>query len=299
MRKILFTGGSGFLGRNIVPVFQQYGYAITSLGLTGSNDLKVDLSEHVPIFDTSYDIVIHAAGKAHSSPLTASEKEVFMSVNLKGTQNLCSALENSGLPESFVFISTVVVYGCKTREEITEEHPLNGDSTYALSKIKAEQFLQGWCAKNGVVLTILRPSLIAGKNPPGNLGAMIKGMKSGRYLSIAGGKVRRSLVMAEDIARFIPLAKKNGGIYNISDNCHPSFAQLEEIICSQLGKKRPKSIPYWLARSFAFAGDLLGSAAPINSEKLAKITTSLTFSNKKAVERLNWRPLSVLDNFRI
>jgi dTDP-4-dehydrorhamnose reductase len=50
------------------------------------------------------------------------------------------ALKKSSLPKSFIFISTIAVYGCETGEEITKEHPLNGDSPYALSKIQAEQF---------------------------------------------------------------------------------------------------------------------------------------------------------------
>lgn len=113
-------------------------------------------------------------------------------MNLQGTKNLCAALEKSGIPQAFIFISTVAVYGCEFGSNITEKHPLNGDTPYALSKIQAEEFLTEWCNKHGVILSIIRPSLIAGPNPPGNLGAMIKGIKTGRYLSIGGGKARKA-----------------------------------------------------------------------------------------------------------
>ena len=46
-------------------------------------------------------------------------------------------------------------------------------------------------------------------------------------------------------------------------------------------------------------GDCLGAKAPINSLKLRKITSSLTFSNEKAVRELGWNPMNVLENFRI
>lgn len=46
-------------------------------------------------------------------------------------------------------------------------------------------------------------------------------------------------------------------------------------------------------------GDMIGEKAPINSLKLRKITESLTFSNEKAVRELGWKPLNVLDNFKI
>ena len=46
-------------------------------------------------------------------------------------------------------------------------------------------------------------------------------------------------------------------------------------------------------------GDMIGEKAPINSLKLRKIAESLTFSNEKAVRELGWKPLNVLDNFKI
>jgi len=194
----------------------------------------------------------------------------------------------------------VAVYGREEGENISENHPLNGDTPYALSKIQAEQYLMEWCAKNKITLSILRPSLIVGANPPGNLGAMINGIKNGKYLSIAGGKARKSMLIVNDIARIFPALVEKGGIYNVCDDSHSSFRELEILISSQLGKKRePISIPYWLAKSMALMGDLLGERAPINSTKLKKITESLTFSNEKAKKELNWQPLSVLENFKI
>jgi nucleoside-diphosphate-sugar epimerase len=128
---------------------------------------------------------------------------------------------------------------------------------------------------------------------------MIKGIATNRYLSIAGGKAKKSVLMVEDIARILPALIERGGIYNVCDDEHPSFRELEILIAEQLGKKSPPSIPYWMAKSMALAGDLLGKKAPINSLKLKKITESLTFSNEKAKRELNWQPLNVLENFRI
>ena len=67
----------------------------------------------------------------------------------------------------------------------------------------------------------------------------------------------------------------------------------------QLGKRKPISIPYWMAWCMAMVGNLLGPKAPINSYKLEKMTKSLTFSNEKARKELGWEPLDVLDNYKI
>lgn len=298
MKTLLFTGASGFLGNNIKPLLSKT-FQISTMGLSESDRYKVNIAKKIPKLNTKFDIILHAAGKAHSVPKTEAEKQLFFDVNLLGTRNLCSALEDSGVPDSFIFISTVAVYGCEFGELITEEHPLNGQDPYALSKIQAEEFLTKWCNKQGVKLGIIRPSLIAGPNPPGNLGDMINGIKTGRYLRIAGGKARKSVLMVQDIANIIPLLAEKGGIYNLCDSEHPTFHNLERKICAHLGKSEPFSIPYFLAKGLAMIGDCLGKRAPINSNKLDKITKSLTFSNEKARKELGWEPLNVMDNFTI
>ena len=295
---LLFTGASGFLGNNIIHLLNGT-YNIISVGLSPQDNYLVDIATDIPTFTDAFDVVFHAAGKAHSVPKTEAEKRLFFDVNLQGTKNLCTALERSGIPKAFIFISTVAVYGCDSGENITEEYPLNGTTPYALSKIKAEKYLEEWCAIYNVKLSILRPSLIVGPNPPGNLGAMIHGIKSGKYVSIAGGKAKKRVLMVQDIANLIPLLIEKGGTYNVCDSYQPSFRELELVVCRQLNKKRPLSIPYWFAKTMAIVGDYLGERAPINSLKLRKITHSLTFSNEKAMRELGWKPMNVLRNFQI
>ncbi|MBO6254349.1 MAG: NAD(P)-dependent oxidoreductase [Bacteroidaceae bacterium] len=299
MKKLLFTGGSGFLGYNIRPTLEREYDVVHSLGIGENDDIKYNLAKEVPPINTHYDVVLHAAGKAHVVPKTEAEKQVFFDVNYQGTVNLCKALENAGIPKTLVFISTVAVYGCEFGELIDEYHPLDGETPYAKSKIMAEEYLTQWCLDHQVRLAILRPSLLAGKNAPGNLGAMVNGIKKGFYMNIAGGKVRKSVLMAEDIARLLPLLEKKGGIYNVCDTRQPTFGELSLSVAKQLGKRKPINIPYWMAWCMAKVGDLLGSKAPINSYKLEKMTKSLTFNNNKARTELGWEPLDVLTKFEV
>lgn len=298
MNSLLFTGASGFLGANLEPLFKN-NFKTSTLGLCTTDNYNVNLATTVPTFHETFDVVLHAAGKAHMIPNSDEEKEMFFNINYQGTVNLCNALEKSGLPKAFVFISSVAVYGLSEGENITEEHPLNGDSPYALSKISAEEYLADWCNKNNIKLSIIRPALIAGPNPPGNLGTMIKAIKTGIYLSIDGGKARKSVLMVHDIARMLPALIEKGGVYNVCDDSQPSFRELELSISKQLGKKPPISIPYQIAKSMALAGDLLGKRAPFNSCKLSKITQTLTFSNEKAKRVLGWQPINVINHFKI
>lgn len=298
MEKLLFTGGTGFLGKNTLPLLTQQ-YEVTTCGITADDMIKANLAKEVPVLPEHYDVVLHACGKAHIVPKTDEEKQAFYDVNYQGTANLCLALEKVGVPKALVFISTVAVYGCEYGDLITEEHPLGGTSPYAESKIMAEKYLMEWCSKHGVKLGILRPSLLAGKNAPGNLGAMVNGIKKGYYMNIAGGKVVKSILMAEDIARLVPLVAEKGGVYNVCDTRQPSFGEISMSVARQLGKGKPLNLPYWLAWCLAKVGDLFGSKSPINSYKVEKMTKSLTFSNEKARRELGWEPLDVLENYRI
>lgn len=299
MKSLLFTGATGFLGSNVLPLLRQ-NYEVETLALDPNADFNINLVTDQIVLSKQYDIVLHAAGKAHVIPKTEEEIKLFYDINYEGTKKLCNALEKIGVPKSFIFMSTVAVYGCDIGESITEEHSLDGETPYAKSKIMAEEFLQDWCAKNNVILTILRPSLIAGKNPPGNLGAMIKGISSGKYLSIAGGVSHKSVMMACDLANVIPLCEDKGGVFNICDDSYPSFHELEVLISKQLGKKRPPiNIPYWVANILAHIGNLMGKKAPINSLRLEKIVKSLTFSNEKIKKELGFVPTNVLSNFII
>ena len=298
MEKLLFTGGTGFLGYNVLPRLNKI-YEVTKCGITLDDDIKANLAKEVPFLLVHYDVVLHACGKAHVVPKTEAEKQAFFDVNYTGTVHLCDALEKVGPPKALVFTSTVAVYGCESGELITEEHPLEGETPYAKSKILAEEYLTKWCGMHNVVLGILRPSLLAGKDAPGNLGTMVNGVKKGFYMNIAGGKVVKSILMAEDIARIMPALVEKGGVYNVCDTFQPTFGQISKSIAEQLGKSRPICIPMWMAKCMALAGDLLGTIAPINSYKLEKMTKNLTFSNEKARKELGWEPLDVLTNYKI
>lgn len=298
MDKLIFTGGTGFLGKNVMPLLQQE-YEVTTCGITPEDMIQANLAKLVPELPERYDVVLHAAGKAHVVPKTEEEIKQFFDINYQGTVNLCAGLEKVGIPKALIFVSTVAVYGLDYGSNITEDTPLKGDTPYAKSKIMAEEYLTEWCNKHNVILGIIRPSLIAGPNPPGNLGAMINGIKTGRYLSINQGKAFKSVLMVQDIAKLVPLLAERGGVYNVCDTYHPSFGELELLIAEQLGKRKPISIPLWIANILAKCGDLLGRKAPINSKKLDKIVKPLTFSNEKIRKELGWEPTRVLANFRI
>lgn len=291
---LLLTGVSGFLGKKIKKSIDN-NFGIQTLS-RNSGTYKFDLTNTIPVFINEFDIVIHNAGKAHFLPKNSKENESFFNVNVQGTENLLSGIELIGsLPKSFVFISSVAVYGLDQGIGIDENVPLQAKDSYGLSKILAEQLVLEWCERNNVICTILRLPLLVGENPPGNLGAMILAINKGFYFNIAGGKAKKSMVLADDVAKIILKASEIGGIYNLTDGNHPDFFELSNAIAKQNRKTNPFNIPFFIAKSIALFGDIVGDKFPLNSIKLKKLTTDLTFDDSKARKVLGWNPNKVID----
>jgi nucleoside-diphosphate-sugar epimerase len=270
-----------------------------SIGRGPTNTIKFDLvqTEMPMIFDNKYEYLIITSGYAHVLTNNDTEKLLHHKINFIGTKKLVESAYHSGL-KGIVFVSTVAVYGEKMKLPFKEEDELLGEAPYAKSKIAAEAFLMEWSRQNNVPVLILRIPLIAGKCPPGNLGAMIEAIRNKRYFSIAKGKAKRSMVLAEDIAKFIVDNCGQHGIYNLCDGIHPSYRELEQLISKQLNLPPPKGIPVFIAQIFAIIGDIF-TMLPINSVRLRKLKQDLILDDSKARNELGWRPRKVVKHFII
>jgi nucleoside-diphosphate-sugar epimerase len=300
--RALVTGGTGFLGAIVARHLARSGYDVDTLGRSAQSDVPCDLSREVPRLDGRYDLVVHAAGKAHVVPRTEAQRQAFFDVNAAGTERLLEGL--SRLPGAFVLISTVAVYGLERGEAIAETAPLAAADPYGRSKILAEQAVARWAEAHGVRTAVLRLPLIAGPDPPGNLGAMLAALRRGRYLGIGGGGARRSVVLASDVAAVVERAGQTGGTYNLTDGAHPTFADIEAAMCRVLARRHPPHLPLGLARLGGRLGDavlaLTGMRLPLTSRTVEKMTSSLTMDDAYARDRLGWAPtpvLSVIDDW--
>jgi len=279
---ILLTGSTGFLGKTILENIKTYNPR--TLSRTNSN-YNIDISKTIPIFNEIFDVVIHTIGKAHTIANNEYEQQLFYEVNVIGTVNLLTALAKSGAPKKFVFISSVSVYGLIYGENINESMPLLANDPYGKSKIEAEDIVIKWCKEQNVICTILRLPLVVGLNPPGNLGALIQAIKKRYYFNIIGVNAKKSMVLASDVARHILMAAEVGGIYNLTDGLHPTFNNLSKKIAIKFGIASVLNLPLFVVKFLAVIGDLIGNSFPINSIKLSKITSTLTFDDQKAGSR--------------
>jgi len=295
--KILITGAHGFLGSHIKSYWEKLGHKAISVGRSDKNQIQCDLSQNKPKINQSIDFVIHAAGKAHIVPKNESEKNEFYKINVEGTKNLLDALALlHPKPKGILFVSSASVYGKQIGIDIDEDSNLEAQDPYGKSKVMAEEMVYNWGKHHGITAAIIRPPLIVGKNAPGNLKAMIDAIKSGKYRNIGKGNAKRSMVLAEDIAAFTPVLLERGGIYNLTDTIDPSFKELANEIGKKIDKKIYK-LPTPIAKLIAVIGDLAGwilqREMPFSSNKLEKMTNSLTLDSSRAMG-IGWQPKSIL-----
>jgi nucleoside-diphosphate-sugar epimerase len=295
---IVVTGFTGYLGKSIVDVLRFRQIQFLTLGRVVNSDFSCDLKLEIPKFKRlkDFDRIIHAAGKAHSLPKHLLEEREFHWVNVDGTRNLLNGIDawvesNQGrvYPRQFVFISTVAVYGLEGGVNISEDQVLVPTSAYGKSKLEAEKLVLDWGKEHRVNILILRLPLIFGLGAPGNLGAMEKAIKKGYYFRIGSGNAVRSMVEVEQLSDFlVNLDGSESGIYNLV-SYHRSFKEVEQIF-SDLYYKRIKVIPSWMAKFAAKLGDVI-PGFPLNSYRLKKLESSLTFNCSKAEQQLGWKKL--------
>jgi len=295
--KVLVTGSTGFFGKYVLNELKHLAYSVDTIGRNNSATIIADISKAVPLLHEKYNMVIHVAGKAHVVPKTELEAQEFYNVNLNGTKNLINAFQHN--PDCFVFISTVSVYGLDFGENITEKTPLNSLEPYGKSKIMAEKALVSWGKEKNIKITILRLPLIFGKNPPGNLKSMINAIQKKYYFNIGKGDVRKSMVFANDVAKFIPNIASKGGVYNLTDGHNPSFRELSNIIANHYKIRPSVAVNYSVVLFMANIGELIQKVfklkMPINKRQFSKMTKALTFNDNKA-RALGWNPKKIIDN---
>lgn len=253
-----------------------------------------ELIEHIGVEPS---VVIHNHEKNEFNLGDDEDNNAFYKVNVEGTKALCEQIDQWEVkPKAFIYFSSVAVYGYHEGELINENYQLSGTSPYAQSKILAEDFLIEWAYKSKVCLCILRlPELLAGIYSPGYLGEMLQMIRSGKYIGIGKGNVKKSVLWVEDIVDLIPKIPEIEGIYNLTDGYHPSVRELEQAISASLHKSPPFRIPYLLAKPLALIGDSLKNMFPLNSKKLDKLNTTLTFDDRKARQTFGWKSSRVLE----
>lgn len=245
-KKVLATGGAGFVGSVLVPELLKRGYEVrvldnlmynqTSLLLHFIEDnfefTKGDIRniETVKRAVEGVDIIVHLAALV-GAPVCKKNKELAKAINYQGTANIIKARDNS---QKLIFASTGSVYGA-LKGVCTEKSPTNPLSTYGRTKMEAEKEVMR--SGNAVVY---RFATGFGLSPRLRLDLMINNfvfnVLKNRYLVVYDKNYRRTFIHVKDMARALVFGIDNFNelkdeVYNVgSEKMNYTKGEVAEFI---------------------------------------------------------------------
>ncbi|HZW40479.1 MAG TPA: NAD-dependent epimerase/dehydratase family protein [Ignavibacteriaceae bacterium] len=222
--KYLVTGGSGFLGINLIRYLHEKGHEIVSLDIVDFDykdmigkitEIKGDIRDKAVVDKAvqGVDIVIHTA-----AALPLYKPEDIYTTDINGTRNLLEASEKYNV-QRFIQVSSTAVYGIPDHHPLFENDKLDGVGPYGKAKIAAEEE----CLKfrnRGMCVPIIRPKSFIGPERLGVFALFYDWAKDGHgFPMIGSGNNRYQLLDVEDLCDAIYLtATLNKNIVNDTFN---------------------------------------------------------------------------------
>ena len=208
--KYLITGGSGFLGINLIRHLYEKGHEIVSLDIADfdypdmKNKIRIikgDIRDKAVVEEANknIDIVVHTA-----AALPLYKPEDILSTDIEGTRNLLEAAGRNNV-KRFIHISSTAVYGIPDHHPLFEDDKLDGVGPYGKAKIQAEEECLKY-RKNGMCVPIIRPKSFVGPERLGVFDLLYDWAKDGKgFPMIGNGKNRYQLLDVEDLCEAIYL----------------------------------------------------------------------------------------------
>lgn len=205
----LVTGGSGFLGINLVRYLLDRGHTVVSLDITEFEyperdqitALVGDIRDARAVGEAmrGVDIVVHTAA---ALPLYSPED--IYSTDVDGIRTVLQAAYEQEV-ERFIHISSTAVYGIPDHHPLYEDDKLDGVGPYGEAKVQAEEICQEFRDK-GLCVPIIRPKSFVGPERLGVFALFYDWAKDGKNFPVLGsGNNRYQLLDVEDLCEAIYL----------------------------------------------------------------------------------------------
>ncbi len=239
-KKILVTGGNGYLGRNLINRLLIYQAKIFSLDLVHDHQNKENNYYNINLLDNETlvkimdiikpDIIYHLAASLDRTR-DFSETNNILNINLTGTVNLLNALKNIQY-ENLIFTSTSDVYGgASAKAPFRENDIFIPASPYSLSKFCAETAIQTFSELNKKRYTILRLFNFVGKDMPDNffIPQLIKKIRQNMDFDMTYGEQIRDILYIDDILEALILSLQERAYNNVFNVCSSQGQTIKHI----------------------------------------------------------------------
>jgi UDP-glucose 4-epimerase len=258
------TGGGGFIGSHVADLFLAHGYETLvvddlSTGSAGNVPAGAGL-EQIDILDDGVlaalfgrfqpGVVCHLAAQA-SVTVSIKRPDHDLSVNVRGTFNVCEAAQQSGAP--VVFASTGgALYGERAPVPTTEAAIPEPLSPYGAAKLAAEAYVATWGRLHGLPNVVLRLGNVYGprQDPHGEAGVVAifseQLLRAETPVIYGHGEPIRDYVYVADVARAFLVAAESGGAgtFNVATGTGTTVRELLRLLQQAAGTAiEPRTAP--------------------------------------------------------
>jgi len=256
-KKVLVTGGAGFIGSTLVRQLLERGYKVTVL-----DNLSIGAIENLPDGDGSlkviagdvrdfemisaviqgHDYVLHLAAQAFI-PMSYDLPVKCASVNALGSLNVFKACLDHDI-KRIVHVSSSEVYGPSRYTPMDERHPTNPVSTYAVAKLAADLWAQTMAFEHKLPVVILRPFNTYGFRDtlPRFIPEVIRQCLKEPAIKVGNLDSSRDYTFVADTARAMILAMECDGvereIINFGTGKSPKMSEILEIILERINYEK-------------------------------------------------------------
>lgn len=303
-KNAFITGGTGFIGINLVKLLIKKGWNVTALHRTSS-----DLTElrKLPVYlvegsitnpksldraiPHNTDVTFHLAG---STNMWSKRNDLQTEINVAGTENMIRSSADKNV-HTFVHTSSVAAWG-DVSGTVTEETPQRGNESwvnYEKTKWAGERkALAG--IDHGMKVVILNPAMVVGPHDANNWGRLFFALRDGELPGVTRGNMSVGHVREVAKAHLLAAEKGSSGENYLLGGENIMFAEFIKMMADISGvSKIPKVIPTPILKTAAYfhqAKSFFTKKEPeLTPETARMMTRDVAFSSEKAKRELNYR----------
>lgn len=306
---LFLTGGSGYVGRNLIRHFVSRGIEVIALARSAEAAEVVRALGAIPrqadLLDpgladamSGCQALVHAAADTDHGPATERQRRV----NEDGTRNVLEAARSVGIRKAIHLSTESVLATGRPLVNVEETAPLPRRAVggYSLSKAAAERIA---LASNSseLAVVVLRPRFVWGRDDTTALPALTDAARSGKLAWIGGGTYLTSTTHIANLCAAVELAlayARGGEVFFISDGAPVRFRTFVSALLETQGLAPPdKTIPRPIVKMIAVVGDLLAAASrgritpPLTLQSYAASAVEVSLDIGKAKRELAYTPV--------